>query len=202
MSTRSTRPKGPSASAGKSAPQAKTAKAQPKKFNGKKSKKVADDAEEDYDSTQESASESASEAEYMDSDALDEDDEDFDDSEPQKGATKRKRLSVTPKKAPSRGAAKGKASAKGKESVAQKKRKTAKESDAEESEFELDLEEGQEIAGVVVQAPKTGRGTCRLSYEVVQRQLSPLLVPPGQISQNTLNFLAQLKKPECNDREW
>ena len=28
------------------------------------------------------------------------------------------------------------------------------------------------------------------------------LVPPGQISQNTLDFLAQLMKPECNDREW
>jgi hypothetical protein len=32
--------------------------------------------------------------------------------------------------------------------------------------------------------------------------LSPLLVPPGKISQNTLDFLKQLAKPECNDREW
>ncbi|KAH9974159.1 hypothetical protein BGW80DRAFT_206040 [Lactifluus volemus] len=37
---------------------------------------------------------------------------------------------------------------------------------------------------MVVQAPKTGR------------------VPPGQISQNTFDFLLQLKSPECNDREW
>jgi hypothetical protein len=28
------------------------------------------------------------------------------------------------------------------------------------------------------------------------------VVPPGQISQNTFNFLNDLKDPECNDREW
>jgi uncharacterized protein (TIGR02453 family) len=27
-------------------------------------------------------------------------------------------------------------------------------------------------------------------------------VPPGQVSQNTLDFLAKLKDPACNDREW
>lgn len=47
-----------------------------------------------------------------------------------------------------------------------------------------ELKEGQQVVGKVVQAPKTGR------------------VPPGQISQNTFNFLLQLTKPECNDREW
>ncbi|KAG8872557.1 hypothetical protein FRC20_009408 [Serendipita sp. 405] len=36
----------------------------------------------------------------------------------------------------------------------------------------------------IVQAPTTGR------------------VPPGQISQNTLDFLQKLKDPEYNDREW
>ncbi|TFK21201.1 hypothetical protein FA15DRAFT_672761 [Coprinopsis marcescibilis] len=46
------------------------------------------------------------------------------------------------------------------------------------------LKDGQEIVGVVVQAPKTGR------------------VPPGQISQNTMDFLNRLKDPACNDREW
>ncbi|KAF8073594.1 hypothetical protein FPV67DRAFT_1737506 [Lyophyllum atratum] len=49
-------------------------------------------------------------------------------------------------------------------------------------EFEMD--EGQEVVGAVVQAPSSGR------------------VPPGQISQNTLNFLKKLKDPACNDREW
>ncbi|OCH90168.1 hypothetical protein OBBRIDRAFT_793554 [Obba rivulosa] len=63
-----------------------------------------------------------------------------------------------------------------------RKRRKAEESDDDEDD--VVLQEGQEIVGVVVKAPKTGR------------------VPPGQISQNTLDFLSQLKNPECNDREW
>ena len=61
-------------------------------------------------------------------------------------------------------------------------RKKARTTD-ENDEYE-ELNEGQEIVGVVVQAPKTGQ------------------VPPGQISQNTLDFLTNLKNPACNDREW
>ena len=64
----------------------------------------------------------------------------------------------------------------------QSPRKKARRTD-EKDEFE-ELNEGQEIVGVVVQAPKTGQ------------------VPPGQISQNTLDFLTKLKNPACNDREW
>ncbi|KAG5727342.1 hypothetical protein E4T56_gene12102 [Termitomyces sp. T112] len=29
-----------------------------------------------------------------------------------------------------------------------------------------------------------------------------VVVPPGRVSQNTLDFLMQLKDPECNDRQW
>lgn len=54
----------------------------------------------------------------------------------------------------------------------------------DENEVYEELTEGQEIVGVVVQAPKTGQ------------------VPPGQISKNTLDFLANLKDSACNDREW
>ena len=61
-------------------------------------------------------------------------------------------------------------------------RKKARRTD-ENDQYE-ELTEGQEIVGVVVQAPKTGQ------------------VPPGQISQNTLDFLTNLKNPACNDREW
>jgi len=64
----------------------------------------------------------------------------------------------------------------------QSPRKKAKKTD-ENYEYE-ELDEGREIVGVVVQAPKTGQ------------------VPPGQISQNTFDFLAKLKDPACNDREW
>lgn len=60
---------------------------------------------------------------------------------------------------------------------------SAAEEDAEE-EDDFELQDGQKIVGTVVQAPKTGR------------------VPPGQISRNTMNFLALLAKPENNDRKW
>ncbi|KLO08760.1 hypothetical protein SCHPADRAFT_834923 [Schizopora paradoxa] len=63
-----------------------------------------------------------------------------------------------------------------------KKQRKSKAAEAEDEDD--DLEDGQEVVGVVVQAPKTGR------------------VPPGQISQNTLDFLTQLQDPECNDRTW
>lgn len=49
---------------------------------------------------------------------------------------------------------------------------------------EIELEEGQELVGIVVQAPKTG------------------LVPAGQLSENTLNFLRKLDNLECNNRKW
>ncbi|KIY53899.1 hypothetical protein FISHEDRAFT_32138, partial [Fistulina hepatica ATCC 64428] len=49
---------------------------------------------------------------------------------------------------------------------------------------QADNGDSQEVVGEVVQAPVTGR------------------VPPGQISQNTFEFLTQLQDPECNDREW
>ena len=64
----------------------------------------------------------------------------------------------------------------------QSPRKKARRKD-EHEEYE-ELNEGQEIVGVVVQAPQTGQ------------------VPPGQISQNTLDFLTNMKNPACNDREW
>jgi hypothetical protein len=70
------------------------------------------------------------------------------------------------------------ASPKKKQSPRKKARRTDENDECEE------LNEGQEIVGVVVQAPQTGQ------------------VPPGQISQNTLDFLTNLKNPACNDREW
>ncbi|TFK68096.1 hypothetical protein BDN72DRAFT_769846 [Pluteus cervinus] len=75
-----------------------------------------------------------------------------------------------------------------KASAAKRPRKKAKASsdaaDVDEEDAEIELAEGQKVIGVIVQAPKTGR------------------VPPGQISRNTLNFLTQLKDPDCNDRDW
>jgi hypothetical protein len=118
--------------------------------------------EEDYDDDDDDASEDppSSKKKIYDSDAMD---EDSDFGEPNSKANK---VRSTPRK---------------KTKLPRKKKKLAAESDVE---FDDELKEGQEVVGVVVQAPKTGR------------------VPPGQISQNTLNFLNKLKDPACNDREW
>lgn len=101
-----------------------------------------------------------------DSDALDEVSEAESSEEDVEPATRNKRKRVV-EKSP-------------KKTRATKRRK-AKESDEEE---QLELDDGQEVVGVVAKAPKTGQ------------------VPPGQISKNTLDFLTKLKDPECNDRQW
>ncbi|KAG8855435.1 hypothetical protein FRB91_002235 [Serendipita sp. 411] len=64
-----------------------------------------------------------------------------------------------------------------KEASSTKKRKRGASSEEEDNS-------DTEVIGKIVQAPTTGR------------------VPPGQISQNTLDFLQKLKDPEYNDREW
>ncbi|KAF8965786.1 hypothetical protein BDZ97DRAFT_1811025 [Flammula alnicola] len=128
-----------------------------KKTQSPRKKRKVDD--EDYDQADEAG---PTGKKTYDSDALDEDSDD--------GTVKRKR--------------KGRSSTSTSPKKSQSPRKKKKQVDESEEEFEADLKEGQEVVGVVVQAPKTGR------------------VPPGQISQNTLNFLNKLKDPACNDRQW
>ncbi|TFK31899.1 hypothetical protein BDQ12DRAFT_739703 [Crucibulum laeve] len=103
-------------------------------------------------------------AKVYESDALD-DDSEFEQEGKKEATTKRRRVAATKSKSP------------------RKKLRRVTEDEEEEEKFD-GLKEGQEIVGVVVEAPKTGR------------------VPPGQISQNTFDFLAKLKDPKCNDREW
>ncbi|OJT04034.1 hypothetical protein TRAPUB_5270 [Trametes pubescens] len=155
-----------------------TAKAPPAKDravpkNGRKRPAPTENSDGEEEDAYQDADD-VSEAESLDSDALDE------DSDVKAPSRKRKRAAPAGKKSPaktSKNASPKKAGA-----SSRKKRKTKAEETEDEDDFEL--EEGQEVVGVVVQAPKTGR------------------VPPGQISKNTLDFLSQLKKPECNDREW
>lgn len=114
-----------------------------------------------------------------DSDSLDEDDFDFEGAKDVNGKSKkRKRVPASPTKS------KKSTSASPKKASPRKRRKTKDEDEDDEEYDDEDLGDGQEIVGKVVKAPKTGR------------------VPAGQISQNTLNFLAELKVPEQNDREW
>ncbi|VDB86390.1 unnamed protein product [Peniophora sp. CBMAI 1063] len=136
--------------------------------NKKRKAPESDEDEEENENAESSADEGASdgykdsgassaEDEALDSDRLDED-EDEDDVKP---GNKRKA---------------------GKKASPRKRRR--KDEDDEEQEWDGEDEDGREIVGRVVEAPKTGR------------------VPPGQISKNTFNFLTNLKKPECNDRQW
>ncbi|PVG03990.1 hypothetical protein CPB86DRAFT_803964 [Serendipita vermifera] len=67
-----------------------------------------------------------------------------------------------------------------KSSVSSSKKRKREESDEDDGDEDEDVE----VVGRIVQAPTTGR------------------VPPGQISQNTLDFLGKLKDKKCNDREW
>ncbi|KAK7453339.1 hypothetical protein VKT23_012018 [Stygiomarasmius scandens] len=136
----------------------------PKSSSTKPSRKTKNDVEDDEedDPVDDAYDEDKADKAY-DSDALD-DDTDFEDADSGKKRKRKASSQKSPKKATK---------------APRKKRRLAK--DAEE---EVELKDGQEVVGEVVQAPKTGR------------------VPPGQISQNTLDFLTQLTKPECNDREW
>ncbi|KAJ3480469.1 hypothetical protein NLI96_g8327 [Meripilus lineatus] len=104
------------------------------------------------------------------SDALD------DDTPPPKPKKRKRALSSSVSRSKSDGNRSPRKSA-----VKKKRKVSGEDSDGPE---EIELEDGQEIVGVVVQAPKTGR------------------VPPGQISRNTFDFLSELKVPEHNDREW
>lgn len=129
--------------------------------DGKKKRHVpADNVEHDEESGREDDihedayedADDASEVESLDSDALDEDDV-------KPASRKRKRPAATAKKAPAKNAGK-KTSPKKAGALPRKKRKSAKDEEAEDEDY-LELEEGQEVVGVVVQAPKTGRGTLR-----------------------------------------
>lgn len=112
------------------------------------------------------------------------------DDEPS-GRRKRPRGTATSSQAKSTNAVSkgtGSSSSRGKrkaghDSPAKKKHKAQAE-DEENVISDVELKDGQEVVGKVVQAPQTGWGS------------------KGQISQHTLDFLAQLRDPSCNDRQW
>lgn len=156
--------------------------------SGRKTKVKADELSnatselsEDEDDEASSAyeDESAKSEDDLDSDALDDVDYDVATRKRKSGGNATKRS--TPKKSP-------------------RKKRKAMDDDYEDD----DLEEGQEIVGRIVEAPKTGRGArwwCLFCLEFLKFDIC-LPVPPGQISQNTLNFLKKLSNPEYNDRDW
>ncbi|KXN85780.1 hypothetical protein AN958_10845 [Leucoagaricus sp. SymC.cos] len=108
---------------------------------------------------------------------------DASEREPSTTITKRKRSS-TINATPQRDAKRSRAPKNLKEETDDDEERKSKKQDDGDEEEDIELDEGQEVVGKVVKAPTTG------------------LVPPGQISRNTLNFLNKLKDPECNDRQW
>ncbi|THU97551.1 hypothetical protein K435DRAFT_857497 [Dendrothele bispora CBS 962.96] len=167
-STRASLPKTPSKQSISKQSKSKSTKTSrnSKKRNAEELDQEDDVPAEDDDDAYDEEAKGKKEKEY-DSDALD-DDTDFEDAD----SGKKRKRKATSKKSPRKSANK-----------APRKRRRLEEVEAGE-EGGVELKDGQEIVGEVVQAPKSGR------------------VPPGQISQNTLDFLFQLTKPDCNDREW
>ncbi|KAI9633604.1 uncharacterized protein MKK02DRAFT_28411 [Dioszegia hungarica] len=174
---------------GKAAAKRGKAKKDPADVTGLTSTEEEDSSDSDAASEDDFAPSSAGgnaggeedEDEDMDEDEEDEDESDVDSDDLDGGGSKSKRKRGTPKKGSATKKVKVESGKKGK--VAGKTRVDGFEDD-EEDDMEVELEEGQEVAGRIYPAPKTGQ------------------VPPGRISQNTLNFLKNMQIPERNDRDW
>ncbi|TXT11172.1 hypothetical protein VHUM_01923 [Vanrija humicola] len=168
----------------------KTKKAQPKGRPDKKAKR--DDATDDDElseptgltSESELSSDSGAESAF---DPESDDDADEADDAMNGDDSEEEDEEATPKAGSKRKATTAADKAKDKWGRGTKKRQSgASAADAVElgSDDDVELEEGQFVAGRIYPAPKTGQ------------------VPAGQVSQNTLNFLSLLQIPENNDRDW
>ncbi|KAJ8456170.1 hypothetical protein ONZ51_g12239 [Trametes cubensis] len=179
MASRSTRNRVSTRSAVPAGPSSSKTRVQSKRVSKRTKPRSASTSESQGEDEEELEEQDVSEVESLDSEALDSDDV----AENTKSNKRKRVVSVSKKLAPPK--ANGKMKTPKKVTTAtHKKRKITPHDESEDPDSELDLAEGQEVVGVVVQAPKAGR------------------VSPGQISKNTLSFLTDLKKPECNDREW
>ena len=128
----------------------------------------------------------------LDSDALDEEDEDI-GSVQYHAAVMRKSASASPQKKTA-----------AKPSTKKSGKKRPREESEEDEDDDDENEDGITIVGRVVQAPKNGQGALpsfHFSFGFVPDDDCEL-VPPGRISQNTFDFLARLSDPACNDRVW
>ena len=91
----------------------------------------------------------------------------------------------------------------GKTHKARGKKRQKIQEESEEEVSDIDLKNGQEVVGKVVRAPKTGWGESQpLSVSSPSFLVSVSEATKGGISQHTLDFLEQLRNPDCNDRAW
>ncbi|KIJ61343.1 hypothetical protein HYDPIDRAFT_96940 [Hydnomerulius pinastri MD-312] len=182
-----------------SKPRSKTSTATPSRKTAKRgatkktaiideSESPAEDASDAYHDSGSDNDEDEEDVKSLHSDALD---EESDYATQSKGQKKRRRVASPAKPKPkpkskgkvtSASATKPKQNSSGK-APARKKRKVEEDEDEDEGS-ELELKDGQEVVGKVIQAPKTG------------------WVPEGQVSQHTLDFLMHMQDPACNDRVW
>ncbi|WVQ70530.1 hypothetical protein IAR50_000049 [Cryptococcus sp. DSM 104548] len=147
-------------------------------------------SEDDFGPSEDGSDEEEGEPE--DSSGSEVDSDHIDDEKPYKSKSKAKRKASSPeasssKKAKTQGHTGKKTSNAGVRKAEEQGREYIEGYDDEDEDADFsdsDLEEGQELAGRIYPAPKTGQ------------------VPPGEISKNTLNFLKNLQLPERNDREW
>jgi hypothetical protein len=119
----------------KSSPSKSFLKSKAKPVTRRRSKHFTKTEDEDDESGSEYVSDGDTKTKQYDSDALD------NDSYDEEKASPKKRKRVSPKKP----------------TKTRSPRKKSKTADDSEEEF-VEVEDGQEVVGVVVQAPKTGRG--------------------------------------------
>ena len=161
----------------KASPSKSPSKSKAKPATSQRSKHFTKTEDEDLEGSEYASDAGDTKAKQYDSDALD------DDSDDEEKPSPKKRKRASPRKS----------------TKTRSPRKKSKTADESEEEF-VEVEDGQEVVGIVVQAPKTGRGEF-LVY-VVSCHAHCCSVPPGQVSQNTFDFLTQLTDPENNDRTW
>ncbi|TYJ52282.1 hypothetical protein B9479_007125 [Cryptococcus floricola] len=146
-------------------------------------------SEDDFGPSEDESEEGEAEPEESSGSEMDSDH--IDDEKP-KSKSKKKRKASSPKassakKAKTQGHTSKKTSNAGVKKAEEQGREYIEGYDDEDEDADFsdsDLEEGQELAGRIYPAPKTGQ------------------VAAGEISKNTLNFLKNLQLPERNDREW
>ncbi|KAF8444536.1 hypothetical protein L210DRAFT_3610911 [Boletus edulis BED1] len=140
---------------------------------------VEDSVSEDY------VSDSASDDEdvkSIHSDALDEEESPDTRKKRQRVASSAKRAQNSKHEHAARTDSRSKRGVSGKGTPVKKKRKVDEATANDEHDSDVELKEGQEVVGKVVEAPTTG------------------WAPEGQISQRMLDFLMHLQDPACNDR--
>ncbi|KAG6372331.1 hypothetical protein JVT61DRAFT_7771 [Boletus reticuloceps] len=157
----------------------KTKATRPAKTRSKSS--VEDSVSEDY------VSDSASDDEdvkSIHSDALDEEESPDTRKKRRRVASSAKRAQNSKHEHTARTDSRSKRGVSGKGTPVKKKRKVDEATADDEHDSDVELKEGQEVVGKVVEAPTTG------------------WAPQGQISQRMLDFLMHLQDPACNDRVW